>query len=111
MFDIGFLELALLFVVGLVVLGPERLPRVAKTIGGYLRKARQTWSTLRHEIEQELAADEIRKSIEAPRKEIDALKRQAEQSIKPAEPEAKKTVTSEAADEPVSEEGGDERDR
>ena len=33
MFDIGFTELALIFVIGLVVLGPERLPTVARTLG------------------------------------------------------------------------------
>ena len=49
MFDIGFLELTLLFVIGLLVLGPERLPRVVRTLGGYLRKARQTWYSVRTE--------------------------------------------------------------
>lgn len=112
MFDVGFLELTLLFVVGLLVLGPERLPRVARTIGGYLRKARQTWSTLRNEIEQELAADEIRKSIEQPRKELDALKRQAETAIHSPEPGKNKAAsTRPAAKDSVSEESSDERDR
>lgn len=77
MFDIGFLELSLLFVIGLLVLGPERLPRVARTIGMYLRKARRTWYSVRSEIEQELAAEDLKRSLAEPAEE---LKRQMSES-------------------------------
>ena len=63
MFDIGFGELGLLAVVGLLVLGPERLPRVARTTGALLRKARQSWHSVRSEIERELAAEDLRQTI------------------------------------------------
>ena len=43
MFDVGFAELFLLAIIGLLVLGPERLPAVARTIGGFMRKARASW--------------------------------------------------------------------
>jgi sec-independent protein translocase protein TatB len=42
MFDIGMGEIGLIAVVGLLVLGPERLPRVARTAGALLRKARNS---------------------------------------------------------------------
>ena len=63
MFDIGFGELGLLAVVGLLVLGPERLPRVARTTGALLRKARQSWHSVRSDIERELAAEDLRQTI------------------------------------------------
>ena len=63
MFDIGFSEIALIAVVALLVLGPERLPRVARTAGALLRRARASWQGVRDEIERELAADDVRKTI------------------------------------------------
>jgi sec-independent protein translocase protein TatB len=72
MFDIGFLELLLLSVIGLLVLGPERLPKAARTIGAYVAKARRTWTNVRMDIEREIAAQEIKKHVQEP---IEALKK------------------------------------
>ncbi len=77
MFDIGFAELTLLAVIGLLVLGPEKLPRVARTVGGYLRKGRQAWNSVRREIESELAAEEIKEEFKKPVDEFDKLRRSA----------------------------------
>ena len=63
MFDIGFAELLLLSVVGLLVLGPERLPRVARTLGGLSRKARNSWLNLKRSIEAEIQADELKEPL------------------------------------------------
>lgn len=63
MFDIGMGEFGLIAVVALLVLGPDRLPGAARTAGALLRKARQGWQNVRDEVERELAAEEIRKSI------------------------------------------------
>lgn len=63
MFDIGFGKLALIGVVALLVLGPERLPRVARTAGALIRRARNSWASVRTEIERELATDDIKRSI------------------------------------------------
>jgi sec-independent protein translocase protein TatB len=59
MFDVGFAELFLLALIGLLVLGPERLPGVARTVGGFVRKARMSWNSLRSTIETELAEADI----------------------------------------------------
>ena len=77
MFDIGFSELSLLAVLGLLILGPERLPGVARVLGGYLRKARRTWNTVKAEIESELAVSEIRNTIQQPLEELDELRQAA----------------------------------
>lgn len=82
MFDIGILELALLFVVGLLVLGPERLPRVVRTVGATLRRARQTWFTLKTEITRELDAEDMRRSFDEPRKQLEEFKNATENSLK-----------------------------
>ncbi|MBS0556521.1 MAG: twin-arginine translocase subunit TatB [Proteobacteria bacterium] len=63
MFDIGTGELALIAVVALLVLGPERLPKAARTAGALLRHARASWQNVRSEIERELAAEELKQSI------------------------------------------------
>ena len=59
MFDVGFTEIFLLALIGLLVLGPERLPAVARTVGGFVRKARASWISLRKTIESELADADI----------------------------------------------------
>ena len=63
MFDVGFWELFLIGLILLLVLGPERLPTAAKTIGRYLRKARLFSQKISSEIEAELAADEIKQQL------------------------------------------------
>ena len=54
MFGIGGQELFLLMIIGLVVLGPERLPRIANQIGGWLGQARRMTRVMRRQLEEEL---------------------------------------------------------
>lgn len=54
MFDVGFSELVLIFVLALLVLGPERLPKVARTAGRWLGRARQMARSMQYELEREL---------------------------------------------------------
>jgi sec-independent protein translocase protein TatB len=63
MFDVGFTEIFLLALIGLLVLGPERLPGVARTLGGFVRKARVSWISLRNTIESELAEADLSEPI------------------------------------------------
>ncbi len=63
MFDVSLIELAVIALVALLVLGPEKLPRAARTVGLYVRKAKQSWYSVRSEIERELAADELKRSL------------------------------------------------
>ncbi|MBE9549495.1 MAG: twin-arginine translocase subunit TatB [Proteobacteria bacterium] len=84
MFDIGFTELALLMLIGLLVLGPERLPRVARTLGLYLRKARNAWGNVKQSVEAELDAEELRKALS-----------QAQDAVKSTGEDLKKTLNAE----------------
>ncbi len=70
MFDVGFAELLLLSIVGLLVLGPERLPRVARTLGGFARKARRSWMSLKRTIEAEIRAEEFKQPLKRFENEI-----------------------------------------
>ena len=63
MFDVGFSELVLIGVVALVVLGPERLPGAARTAGAVLRRARNSWASVKAEVEREIAAEEIKRNL------------------------------------------------
>lgn len=58
MFDVGFAELVLLFMLGLIVLGPEKLPRIAAQIGRWVGRARRTATQLRYQLEREINLDD-----------------------------------------------------
>lgn len=63
MFDIGFGELVLVFVIGLIVLGPQRLPVAVKTIAGWVRALRSLATTVQNELTQELKLQEFQDSL------------------------------------------------
>ena len=64
MFDIGFWELALIGVVALLVVGPDRLPGLARTVGLWVGRIRRYAATVRDDIEREIQADELKKMLE-----------------------------------------------
>ena len=70
MFDIGFAELTLIFVIGLVVLGPERLPTVARTLGQWIGRARSTFNHLKSELEREAVTQDMRERMEKQMREM-----------------------------------------
>ena len=61
MFDIGFTEIFVIGVVALVVIGPERLPRVAKTVGHLFGRMQRYVSEVKADISREIELDELRK--------------------------------------------------
>lgn len=63
MFDVGFFELLLLGVVALLVIGPERLPKVARTAGLWIGKGRRMLQSVKADIEQELRAEELKRIL------------------------------------------------
>ncbi|MEM8060070.1 Sec-independent protein translocase protein TatB [Morganella morganii subsp. sibonii] len=90
MFDIGFGELILVLVIGLVVLGPERLPVAVKTVAGWIRVMRSMAANVQNELTQELKLQELQ----------DNLKKMEEQAGKAISPELKASMDDlkEAAD-------------
>ena len=63
MFDIGFSEIVLVMVIALIVVGPERLPRLARSTGLWIGKIRGFVASVKAEIDHELAAEELRKTL------------------------------------------------
>jgi len=73
MFDVGFWELTIIGVVALVIVGPERLPGLARTAGLWVGKARRMVSDVKRDIDRELKASEmaeIKKDIDQAGKEV-----------------------------------------
>lgn len=74
MFDMGFTEVVLIGIVALVVIGPERLPGVAITVGKYVGRLKRFMTNVRADVESELKTDEIRKLLAAQQEELSSLK-------------------------------------
>lgn len=61
MFDIGFSELLVIAVVALIVIGPERLPKVARTVGHLVGRLQRYVADVKEDINREIELDELRK--------------------------------------------------
>src|SRR5256885_2637374 len=77
MFDIGLSKMALIGAVALVVIGPEKLPRVARTVGTLLGKAQRYVSDVKAEVNRSMELDELRKMKDT----VEGAARDVEQSI------------------------------
>lgn len=98
MLDIGFLELMLVGVVALLVLGPERLPRAARTAGLWIGKIKRTVSGMQREISAQLEAEELRQTLNEQQKTINDSLKKAKKDVesivdKPSTPGASKPAT------------------
>lgn len=82
MFDIGFSELLLVLIVGLVVLGPQRLPIAIRTVMGWIRTIRGLAANVQNELAQELKLQELK----------DSIKKAEELNLSSLSPELSKTV-------------------
>jgi sec-independent protein translocase protein TatB len=63
MFDIGFSEIIVCAVVGLIVIGPERLPETVRTVGLWIGRVKRSLNATRGEIERQIGMDEVRKQL------------------------------------------------
>ncbi|PKL96620.1 MAG: twin-arginine translocase subunit TatB [Gammaproteobacteria bacterium HGW-Gammaproteobacteria-8] len=62
---VGFTEMLLLAIIALIVVGPHKLPKIARTAGRLSRQARNAWQNLQSELQSELDAEHNRKIIQA----------------------------------------------
>lgn len=63
MFEIGFWELVMIGVVALIIVGPERLPGLARTAGLWLGKARRMVAEVKADVDRELHLEELKQSL------------------------------------------------
>ena len=80
MFDVGFQELTLIGVIALIVVGPERLPKMARTLGLWMGKVRYYVGQVKSDIEREVRAQELKEMLDKPARELDDLKSVAEEA-------------------------------
>jgi sec-independent protein translocase protein TatB len=83
MFDISFPELILIAIVGLLVIGPKRLPEALRTLGLWMGRMRRSFTNVKAEIEKEIGMDEIRRQLhnEAVMEEMKRIEREVRQSV------------------------------
>ncbi len=98
MSGIGFSELVLLFVIGLMILGPERLPKVASEIGRWVGRARRTANQLRHQLEREIALSDIQDSKKWTQPTDKSTTNQQENKISPDDTPAESSADDSSAD-------------
>ena len=70
MFDIGFLELLLIAVIGLLVVGPEKLPAVARKVGGFVGGVKRTMNNFQNQIDTEVRLEELNRKIMQDTKDL-----------------------------------------
>jgi sec-independent protein translocase protein TatB len=120
MFDIGFAELLVIGVVGLLVIGPDKLPGTIRTASLWLNRIRRGFNDIKAEVQQELHNDAVMQELRETGRQLTDETRQlgedVKQSVQPVEEaiaEATQAGTGEAsADNPaVSPEAGKQRDQ
>jgi len=80
-FDIGFAELLLIGVVGLLVVGPEQLPGAVRTVLAWVNRFRRSFDQIRTEVQRELHNDEIMQKLKAESQQLEQQARNTTQSI------------------------------
>ena len=87
MFDVGFWEMLLLCALGLVVLGPDKLPKIALNIGNYIGRARSMVATFTRQMRQEIELTPNRPMSPKENKINPSSTVQAEEETKEEEPQ------------------------
>ena len=82
MFDFGFWEIALILVISLVVLGPERLPAFASQFGSLVKKIKDFANNLKTSIENESRMNDLKKIIEAQKEELSEFEKKIDSDEK-----------------------------
>ncbi|NRB42058.1 MAG: twin-arginine translocase subunit TatB [Pseudomonadales bacterium] len=102
MFDIGFAELLVIIVLGLLILGPERLPVALKTMALWSGRFKRSYQQIRSDIEKEIGVDEIRhqlhnedilQSIKTTQSNLEQFVNETEQSLTPVKKDIDKEST------------------
>jgi sec-independent protein translocase protein TatB len=81
MFDIGFSEIVVIMVVALIVIGPEKLPKVARTLGLLFGRAQRYVNGVRADIERDMQLDEVRKIKQTMEDEVMTITQTAKQAV------------------------------
>lgn len=105
MFDIGFWELVMIALVALIVVGPERLPKMVRVAGLWFGRANASVQSIRNEIASELRAEELRQALNETIDDVPDLNKiiDIESITKKTEPKTDSTVELKTETEPQAE--------
>ena len=100
MFDISFFELVVIGIVALVVIGPERMPKVARTVGLLLGRAQRYVSTVKADISREMQLDELKKLQSDIQESASDFEKSISRELQTLEKNAEQTIETIKADMP-----------
>ena len=100
MFDVGFAELVIIAVVGLLVIGPERLPGAIRTGAAWLNRLRRGFNDIKREVQQELHNDAIMQELRKTGEELKSGTDELQQELHSASDSIKSSI-SDASEAPV----------
>jgi len=98
MFDIGFSEMMVIAVVALIVIGPEKLPKVARTVGHLFGRMQRYVNDVKSDISREMALDDLRKLQSSMQDTVQSIEQSVTSEVQSAEAEMNKI----AADVPAN---------
>ena len=102
MFDIGFAELIIIGVVGLLVIGPERLPGAIRSSSLWLRRIKRGFNDIRQEVEQEIHNDaimqELKKTGDQLKDEVESVSRDIKTTVSDGDLTSDDSVNTQKAD-------------
>jgi sec-independent protein translocase protein TatB len=101
MFDIGFSELMVIGLVALIVIGPERLPRVARTIGHLTGRLQRYVADVKADINREVELDELRKMKDTVQQAASGFENSVQGELNKTESELNAAVNPDAASTPA----------
>lgn len=96
MFDVGFSELLVIALVGLIVIGPERLPKVARTVGHLLGRLQRYVSDVKADINREMQLEELKKLQSQVQAEALDMERNVNEQMKEVETSLNQSILASA---------------
>ncbi len=105
MFDVSFSELMVIAIVALLVIGPEKLPKVARTVGAFTGRMQRYMAQIKEEVNREMRFEELQKlqqeikqsvenTQESIHQQVAEMKSSVSDAVKPKKPISPKTTTS-----------------
>lgn len=96
MFDVGFTELMVIALVGLIVIGPERLPKVARTVGHLLGRLQRYVGDVKSDISREMQLEDLKKLQAQVQEQARDLERQVNDQMKTVETQLNQSILASA---------------
>jgi sec-independent protein translocase protein TatB len=101
MFDIGFSELLVIGIVALIVIGPERLPRVARTLGHLAGRLQRYVSDVKSDISREMELEDLRKMRDSMQQAATSFESSVKGELNKTESELNQSVEAVLQDKPL----------